>query len=243
MSQLSFTRTAYAIVVPSGDNDGVVSSPARSVIRVNASYCAASGVDARGHYEMFGRLEGRDPNAFFSTSWYLSLNQDVRASGANPLDHYHQVGFALGLDPSAAFDTTLYLQHNPDVAAAHVDPLQHFLESGQFEGRIAFPAIGSNIVNGFDAEFYVTCRRHPLSRYVYSTLVSGSVPPDWGIHREWSARGSIDTLLEELERARPELILDSRTRLSGTVSGRPCTRPWLRACRRCPSTPARPSRP
>ena len=49
-----------------------------------------AGADALSHYNSFGRREGRDPNAFFSTSWYLSLNPDVRASGANPLDHYHR---------------------------------------------------------------------------------------------------------------------------------------------------------
>jgi 4-amino-4-deoxy-L-arabinose transferase-like glycosyltransferase len=68
---------------------------------------------------------------------------------------------------------------------------------------------------GFDAEYYITCRRRPASRYVYSTLVSGSVPPDWGIHLEWSARGSIYTLLADLEEAQPPLILDSPQRVHG----------------------------
>lgn len=68
---------------------------------------------------------------------------------------------------------------------------------------------------GFDAEFYVTCKRHAVSRYVYSTLISGQVPPDWTIHREWSARGSIPTLLSELRAADPPLILDSPQRMHG----------------------------
>jgi hypothetical protein len=68
---------------------------------------------------------------------------------------------------------------------------------------------------GFDAEYYVTCKRHAVSRYVYSTLVSGQVPPDWSIHPEWSARGSILTLLSELRQARPPLILDSPQRMHG----------------------------
>lgn len=68
---------------------------------------------------------------------------------------------------------------------------------------------------GFDAEYYITCRRPPASRYVYSTLVSGSVPPEWGIHLEWSARGSIDALLADLEATRPPLILDSPQRVRG----------------------------
>jgi hypothetical protein len=68
---------------------------------------------------------------------------------------------------------------------------------------------------GFDAEYYITCRRPPASRYVYSTLISGSVPPDWGIHLEWSARGSIDALLDDLEDTHPPLILDSPQRVHG----------------------------
>jgi hypothetical protein len=68
---------------------------------------------------------------------------------------------------------------------------------------------------GFDAEYYITCQRHPASRYVYSTLISGSVPPDWGIHLEWSARGSIDALLDDLEATQPPLILDSPQRVHG----------------------------
>jgi hypothetical protein len=68
---------------------------------------------------------------------------------------------------------------------------------------------------GFDAEYYVTCKRHPISRYVYSTLIAGQVPPDWTIHPEWSARDSVDTLLAELESADPPVILDSPQRTHG----------------------------
>ena len=68
---------------------------------------------------------------------------------------------------------------------------------------------------GFDAEYYVTCKRHPVSRYVYSTLIAGQVPPDWSIHPEWSARDSVETLLAELESADPPVILDSPQRTHG----------------------------
>src|SRR5690349_16144079 len=45
MSQLVLTRIAYATVVPSGESVGVVSSPAVSVMRVNADQCrSGSGV-------------------------------------------------------------------------------------------------------------------------------------------------------------------------------------------------------
>ncbi len=38
-------------------------------------------VDADQHYHQSGWHEGRDPNSFFSTSFYLSLNQDVKTGG------------------------------------------------------------------------------------------------------------------------------------------------------------------
>ena len=89
--------------------------------------------------------EGRDPNAFFSTSWYLSLNPDVRASGVNPLDHYHSTGWREGRDPAPNFDTALYLKNNPDVAASGVDPLEHYLQFGRAEGRAVYQAVGSTV--------------------------------------------------------------------------------------------------
>ncbi|HEX8416961.1 MAG TPA: choice-of-anchor I family protein, partial [Methylobacterium sp.] len=83
---------------------------------------AAAGVDADTHYAEFGFREGRDPNAFFSTTGYLAANSDVRAAGANPLTHYDGFGFREGRDPGAAFDTQFYLARNADVRAAGIDP-------------------------------------------------------------------------------------------------------------------------
>ncbi|HVZ35844.1 MAG TPA: hypothetical protein VG963_25630, partial [Polyangiaceae bacterium] len=68
---------------------------------------------------------------------------------------------------------------------------------------------------GFDGDLYITCQRHPASRYVYATLVAGIVPPDWRIHLEWSARNSIETLMSELDETHTPLILDSPARLHG----------------------------
>ena len=113
-----------------------------------------AGIDALAHYNASGWHENRNPNAFFSTQFYLASNSDVRASGVNPLDQYDTIGWRQGRDPGANFDTKLYLLHNPDVAAAGVDPLTHYLWSGIFEGRAIYQAIGT-AVNGFDAEYYV----------------------------------------------------------------------------------------
>ncbi|MBW6525057.1 cadherin domain-containing protein [Sphingomonas sp. RHCKR47] len=116
----------------------------------------AAETDPATHYAQFGAAEGRDPNAFFSTSGYLGANLDVAAAGVNPLTHYNQFGAGEGRDPSAAFDTALYLLHNPDVASANVNPLDHYLNYGRFEGRASYAAIGDDVTPiGFDAEYYL----------------------------------------------------------------------------------------
>lgn len=119
---------------------------------------AAAGVDAKDHYDGSGWHEGRDPNAFFSTTGYLAANPSVRSANVNPLDDYHKDGWSHGRDPSAQFDAQIYLERNPDVRAAGVDPLEHFLFHGQAEGRPIYPAVGeaASFTHGsFDAEFYL----------------------------------------------------------------------------------------
>ena len=113
-----------------------------------------AGINALDHFIAFGWREGRDPDEFFSTNFYLGANPDARAAGVNPLSHYHTTGWKNGYDPGPNFDTGLYLSNNPDVAAAGIDPLEHFLQSGRAEGRVAYAAIG-NIVGGFDAQYYL----------------------------------------------------------------------------------------
>ncbi|MDF9791453.1 hypothetical protein M2440_002154 [Methylorubrum extorquens] len=119
----------------------------------------ASGSSADAHYSQFGWHEGRDPNAFFSTTSYLAANPDVAKAGINPLEHFDQFGWKEGRDPSAAFDNELYLARNADVKAAGMDPLLHFLDNGQAEGRKAYAAVGnaSDLAKheGFDAQYYL----------------------------------------------------------------------------------------
>ena len=116
-----------------------------------------AGQDADAHYAAYGASEGRDPNAFFSTTGYLAANPEVRNSGLNPLQHYDQRGWKEGRDPGAGFDNEFYLATNADVKAAGIDPLKHYLEYGQNEGRAIHDAVGraADIRAGFDAEYYL----------------------------------------------------------------------------------------
>ena len=96
---------------------------------------AAAHVDPYQHYLTYGAHEGRDPNPYFDTKYYLAHNPDVAAAGVNPLLHYDTYGWKEGRDPSAHFSTNAYLAANPDVAAAHVNPMLHYEEYGIYEER------------------------------------------------------------------------------------------------------------
>ena len=108
---------------------------------------AAAGVDPTAHYYSNGHLEGRDPNWWFDTSFYLANNADVAsaqlASGLNPLEHFMTSG-NLTRDPMSLFDTSFYLQTNPDVAAAGINPLIHYLENGWKETRSPYEGFSSS---------------------------------------------------------------------------------------------------
>jgi Peptidase M10 serralysin C terminal len=108
--------------------------------------------DADLHYHGSGWHEGRNPDAFFDTQFYLSL---YPAAGADPLIQFDQSGWAAGRIPSPAFDPAQYLSHYPDVAAAHIDPLAHFLQNGAQEGRQPFAATALLAPNGFDYIYYL----------------------------------------------------------------------------------------
>lgn len=49
---------------------------------------AGAGEDAAAHFCRAGWREGRDPNGWFSTDYYLHANPDVRAAGLNPFWHF-----------------------------------------------------------------------------------------------------------------------------------------------------------
>ncbi len=87
------------------------------------------------HYVQYGAREGRDPNIFFDTDWYLATNKDVAAAGMDALTHYNTYGWKEGRDPSRWFDTSTYLDDNPNVAAMNMNPLTHYLLYGYVQGR------------------------------------------------------------------------------------------------------------
>jgi hypothetical protein len=69
---------------------------------------------------------------------------------------------------------------------------------------------------GFDADLYVDCARQPASKFVYMTLILGTVPPLWKDRRpEFVARNAEQELLTELDTIKPKVILDLKERIHG----------------------------
>jgi hypothetical protein len=94
-----------------------------------------------------------------------------------------------------------FVDARPEQACEHIDQL--------------VPPKVPIFIWGFDGDLYITCQHHAASRYVYSTLVAGIVPPEWRIHKEWSARDSVTNLISDLDSSQTPLILDSPSRLHG----------------------------
>ena len=67
---------------------------------------------------------------------------------------------------------------------------------------------------GFDGDVYVSCSRRPATRYVYSTMVAGIVPPFWNDWRpEWVARRARENTVEDLELNEPKIFVDMPMKL------------------------------
>lgn len=62
---------------------------------------------------------------------------------------------------------------------------------------------------GFDGDLYVSCERRPATRFVYTTLIAGIVPPFWRQAKpERVARDAVALALSDLKETKPVLILD-----------------------------------
>jgi hypothetical protein len=136
----------------------------------------APGGDAVLHYLEHGAREGRLPNPYFATDWYLLQNPDVVRAGMNPLVHYLRHGEAEGRAPAPWFDLEWY-------AGQHAAPggrtlLWHFLQKRRTGEVSPLPE--------FDPQYY-------LARYA-DIAVAGMDPFEhylrWGYRegRDPSAR-------------------------------------------------------
>jgi serralysin len=102
-SGTSTTTSAMTVSVNSSFDDGTINAADGST-QFDTVYCDRThldvfhaGANALAHFNAVGWKEGRDPDAFFSTRFYLAANPDVKASGINPLTQYDQTGYSAQL--------------------------------------------------------------------------------------------------------------------------------------------------
>jgi hypothetical protein len=91
------------------------------------------------------------------------------------------------------------------------DPIVRYVREKTQEGDRIF-------VWGFRAEAYVSARRLPASRYVYTVYPAGVVPWFQATRDEEERRavpGSRDILLADLEQHRPEIVVDAGRSMNG----------------------------
>jgi GT2 family glycosyltransferase len=159
-------------------------------------------VDERGvllDYYSQGAFEGRDPNPFFNSSWYMKQYFTPLDALTNPLVHYMRWGARDGLNPSPAFDAQYYVAKYKQ---AKDNALLHFLEFGLARGYQTSASPQPNVkghvlirepdaglahleqaARAFDAEFYlqeypdvVRARVDPLRHYLDHGGLEGRRP-------------------------------------------------------------------
>lgn len=91
--------------------------------------------DPIAHYYHVGWREGKNPNPYFETSWYLDRIGDSKPKDLCPLVEYILTG---GRDrTSPGFDPKKY---SMAYELGGMDPLSHYIQHGVFQGNNGFPA-------------------------------------------------------------------------------------------------------
>ena len=144
-----------------------------------ATYPDIAALDGLTHFCAHGWKEGRRPNAYFATDWYLRENQDVQRSGANPVLHYLRFGEAGGRAPAPFFDLVWY--RTVHQAAVGETLLAHFL-ARRLSGEVS-------PLPEFDPVYYLT---------TYPDIAAAGVDPFehylfWGYREGRNPSAKFDT--------------------------------------------------
>ena len=142
------------------------SASAASVDIFDAEYYAAHNPDVvnalgrsesalRGHYNQYGKREGRAPSALFDPKFYVSVYPDLKAAFGTDYvaayNHFLSNGIAEGRQGSKEFSVSIYKQNYADLRKAFGTSssdnwkyLQHYLQYGKKEGRNAVSLVASS---------------------------------------------------------------------------------------------------
>ena len=143
-----------------------VSSSTIDNILFDASYYAANNADVvkalgsstsalRGHYDTYGKKEGRAPSDLFNPQYYLSAYPDLKAAFGNDYKaaytHFVTYGISEGRQGSPQFSVEIYKNNYADLrnafgtsASNNWKYLQHWVQYGRKEGRVASSAISAS---------------------------------------------------------------------------------------------------
>ena len=143
------------------------------------TYPDLAGLDPLTHFCLQGWKEGRRPNPYFVTDWYLRENQDVQRGGGNPVLHYLRFGEAGGRAPAPFFDLVWY--RTVHRAAQDETLLAHFLARRRSGDVSPLPE--------FDSAYYLT---------TYPDIAAAGVDPFehylfWGYREGRNPSAKFDT--------------------------------------------------
>ena len=149
--------------------------------------------DAAAHYLDHGWREGRLPNPYFDTAWYLRENPDVQRAGLHPLLHYLRHGEAEGRGPAAWFDLAWYATRHTPPAGRTL--LWHFLRHRRTGTVSPLPE--------FDPQFYLSrypdiaaAGMDPFEHYLHWGYREGR-DPSAGFDTKYYLRRYLDADLSE----------------------------------------------
>lgn len=99
------------------------------------------GVDPIDHFINYGESEGRNPNRYFDTSFYVEQNKDALLPDESPLLHFAKKGWKELKNPSKDFDLWWYWSSYLDPGCGEKNPLVHFLSEGRARGFLPVPPV------------------------------------------------------------------------------------------------------
>lgn len=135
--------------------------------------------EALAHFLAEGWREGRDPNAWFSTTFYLSQYPALETAGPSPLEHFIRVGAAAGSRPHPLFDTNWYAQRYLGRHQGSAEALHHFLRTGLAAGAVPDPAIEATAVRSWLLEQPQASRAQAIRRLLMRAQATGGGPAPW----------------------------------------------------------------
>ena len=173
---------SQSLVIPTGRDRDVLDLQASGLVDADwygRAYNDPPGIDAVVHFLDHGAREGRLPNPYFATEWYLRQNPDVGMTGQNALLHYIRRGEAECRAPAPHFDLAWYRTRH--IAPPGQTLLGHFLERRLHGAASPLPE--------FDAVFYLE---------TYPDVAAAGVDPfehflHWGYREGRNPSAGFDT--------------------------------------------------